>query len=68
MLQKSIRNSDNLLSQAVERMHKGFQVNNQENPAGYSMDKIVDVQLNSLDIAEDNATAGLDLVLKADEI
>ena len=68
VLQKSIRNSDDLLSQAVERMHKGFKVNNQDNPAGYSIDKIVDVQLNSLDIAEDNATSGLDLVVKADEI
>ena len=68
LMQKSLKESTNLLNQAVERMTTGFKINGaKDNAANHAIVQQMNTQLSSLDVAEDNTATGLDLVTTANE-
>ena len=55
--------STNGLNQAIERMTSGFKINGaKDNAAGYSISARMNSQISSYEVAEDNASMGLDIV------
>jgi len=68
LMQKSLKESTNLLNQAVERMTTGFKINGaKDNAANHAIVQQMNTQLSSLDVAEDNTATGLDLVTTAND-
>lgn len=66
--QRSFENSTNILNQAIERMSTGLKINGaKDNAANYAITEQMTTQISSLDVAEDNAASGLDLVTTANE-
>ena len=68
IVQSNLKTSTLGLNQAIERMTTGFKINGaKDNAAGYSIAKNMDVKLSSYDVALDNATMGLDLIMTASD-
>jgi len=68
LIQKSLRNSTNILNSTIERMSTGFKINSaKDNAANYAITQDMSNHISSLDVAEDNATMGLDYLNTADE-
>ena len=66
--QRSLENSTNILNKAIERMSTGLKINGaKDNAANYAITEQMTTQISSLDVAEDNAASGLDLVTTANE-
>ena len=66
--QRSFENSTNILNQAIERMSTGLKINGaKDNAANYAITEQMTTQISSLDVAEDNASMGLDFVTTANE-
>ncbi len=66
IVQSSLNVSTNGLNQAIERMSTGFKINHaKDNAAGYSIATKLSSQLSSYDVALDNASMGLDIVMTA---
>ena len=66
IVQSSLNVSTNGLNQAIERMSTGFKINHaKDNAAGYSIATKLSSQLSSYDVALDNASMGLDMVMTA---
>ena len=64
--QSSLTKSTNSLNQAIERMTTGFKINHaSDNAANYSISQNVSSKLSSLEVAEENASMGLDMVQTA---
>ena len=62
--QNSMNKSTNALNLAIERMTTGFKINHaKDNAANYNISSNMTTQINSLDIAEDNVSQGLDLII-----
>ena len=67
--QNSLNESTNRLNQAIERMTTGFKINHaKDNAANYSIATNMTTKMNSLLVAEDNASMGLDLVSTAEGV
>ena len=68
IVQSNLKTSTLGLNQAIERMTTGFKINGaKDNAAGYSIARNMDVKLSSYDVALDNATMGLDLIMTASD-
>ena len=68
MTRRQLDNTTNILNLAVERMTTGFKVNHaSDNAANYSIIQQMDTQISALDVAEDNASVGLDLLTTAND-
>ena len=68
LVQKSLRNSTNILNQAIERMSTGLKINSaKDNAANFAIATRMTTQLSSLDVAEDNVSIGLDLLTTASD-
>ena len=68
LVRRSLTNSTNILNQAIERMSTGFKVNySKDNPANFAISQLITTQLSALDVAEDNAAVGLDLITIASD-
>ena len=66
--QSSLKNSTNILNQAVERMTTGYKINHaKDNAAGYSISTNMSTQLNAYSVAADNVGMGMDLVNTASD-
>ena len=66
--QSSMKTSTELLNQAVERMTTGFKINHaKDNAANYSISTNMHSQISSYDVAADNVTMGMDLVMTASD-
>ena len=66
--QRSLNNATNTLNNSLERMSTGYKINHsQDNAAGFSISNMWVTQLNSLDIASDNAAMGVDLLSTAQD-
>ena len=66
--QRSMRQSTNKLNQAIERMTTGFKINHsKDNAANYNIVTNITTKVGSLDVAEDNASMGLDLITTASD-
>jgi flagellin len=65
--QRSLLDSTNALNLSIERMTTGYKINHsKDSAAGYAISKLWETQLNSLDIASDNAAMGLDMLTTAE--
>lgn len=61
--QNSLKTSTNKLNTAIERMSTGAKINHaKDNAANYSISTNMTTNINSLQVAEDNCAAGLDLI------
>ena len=68
IVQNNLTKSTNGLSQAIERMTTGFKINHaSDNAAGYSIAQNMTSKLNSYEIAQDNISAGMDLLSTAQD-
>ena len=66
--QLSLKESTNLLNQAIERMTTGYKVNHaKDNAANYSIITNMNSKISSLQVAEDNALQGLDMLATSGE-
>ena len=66
--QRSLNNATEALSKSIERMTTGYKINHAaDNAAGYSIARVWETQLGSLDVAADNAATGADLVSTAED-
>ena len=66
--QNSLKSSTNKLNQAVERMSTGYKVNHaKDNAANYSISTNMTTKIGAYQVAEDNASMGLDMVTTASE-
>lgn len=64
--QRSLNNSTKLLNQAIERMSTGAKINHaSDNAANYSISTNMGVRLSSYQVAEDNVSAGLNMLSTA---
>ncbi len=64
--QSSLKNSTNILNQAVERMTTGYKINHaKDNAANYAISTNMTTQMSALQVAEDNAMQGLDMLNSA---
>ena len=67
--QNSLKQSTVSLNQAVERMTTGYKINHSsDNAANYHISTNLTTKLNAYQIAEDNASMGLDLVQTASSV
>ena len=67
--QTSMKSSTNKLNQAIERMTTGFKINHaKDNAANYNIASNMTTQINSLDVAEDNVSQGLDLINTSNQL
>ncbi len=65
--QSSMKSCTNKLNQAIERMTTGFKINHaKDNAANYAISTNMTTKISSLDVAEDNAAMGLDLISTAE--
>ena len=63
IVRSNLAASTNGLNQAIERMTTGFKINGaKDNAAGYSISERMSSQISSYEVAEDNASMGLDIV------
>ena len=63
IVRSNLAASTNGLNQAIERMTSGFKINGaKDNAAGYSISERMNSQISSYEVAEDNASVGLDIV------
>ena len=63
----ALANSDNRLSQALERLSSGLKVNHaKDNPAGLAMAKRMNAQIEGLSVASQNASDGVSIIETAD--
>ena len=66
--QRNLNQATNALSLSIERMTTGYKINHaKDNAAGYSIAKLWETQLGSLDVAADNAATGADMVTTAED-
>ena len=66
IVQNNLTKSTNALNTAIERMTTGFKLNNaSDNAANYSISTDMSSKISSLNIAEENASMGLDMVMTA---
>lgn len=66
--QNSMRESTNALNLAIERMTTGFKINHaKDNAANYSISTNMSTKLGAYQIAEDNASMGLDMLTTAQD-
>ena len=65
--QNSMKTSTNKLNQAIERMTTGLKINHaRENAANYSFSTNMTTRIGSYQVAEENASMGLDMILTAE--
>lgn len=63
MVQRSLLKSTNALNSAIEQMTTGYKLNrSSDNAANYSISQLLSTRISSLDVAEENAKMGLDMV------
>ncbi len=63
----ALRNSDNLLTQSLQRLSSGMKINSaKDNPAGLAMAKRMNAQLEGLSVAKTNAGDGVSIIETAD--
>ncbi len=63
LAQSSMQSSTQLLSQAVERMSTGYKINHaKDNAANYSIATNMTTKMGALQVAEDNAMQGLEMM------
>lgn len=63
----ALRNSDNLLSQSLQRLSSGMKINSaKDNPAGLAMAKRMNAQIDGLSAANSNAGDGVSIIETAD--
>ena len=68
IVQSSLTKSTNGLNQAIERMTTGFKVNGaKDNAAGYSINTNMTTKIGAYQVAEDNASMGLNLLMTASD-
>ena len=66
IVQSNLKTSTLGLNQAIERMTTGFKINGaKDNAAGYSISTNMTTQIGAYQVAEDNASMGLDMVSTA---
>ena len=66
IVQSNLLNSTLGLNQAIERMTTGFKINGaKDNAAGYSISTSMSTKIGAYQVAEDNASMGLDMVSTA---
>ena len=66
--QDSLKGNTNKLNLAVERMSSGYKINHaKDNAANYSISTNMTTKLGAYQVAEDNVSAGLDLIATASE-
>ncbi len=66
IVQSSLKQSTFGLNQAIERMTTGFKINGaKDNAANYSISTQMSTKLSAYQVAEDNASMGLDLLTTA---
>ncbi len=66
IVQSNLKTSTNGLNIAIERMTSGFKINHaKDNAANYSISTRLSSKISAYEIAEDNASMGLDLVQTA---
>ena len=63
----ALSNNDDLLAQSLQRLSSGLKINNaKDNPAGLAMAKRMNAQIESLKVANQNASDGVSIVETAD--
>ena len=63
----ALSNNDNLLAQSLQRLSSGLKINNaKDNPAGLAMAKRMNAQIESLKMANQNASDGVSIIETAD--
>lgn len=66
--QRSLNSATNSLNTSIERMSTGYKINHaKDNAAGYSIARMWETQIGSLDVAADNAATGSDLLTSAEQ-
>ena len=66
IIQTNLKQSSNALNQAIERMTTGFKINGaKDHAANYSISTQMNTKLSAYQVAEDNVSAGLDLLSTA---
>lgn len=66
--QRNLNSATTMLNTAIERMTTGYKINHaQDNAAGYSISKLWNTQLSSLDVAADNVSTGVDMLTTAED-
>ena len=66
IVQSGLKASTNGLNTAIERMTTGFKINHaKDNAANYSINTNLSSQLSSYEVAQDNVSMGLDMVMTA---
>ena len=66
IVQSNLKTSTNGLNIAIERMTTGFKINHaKDNAANYSINTKLSSQLSSYEVAQDNVSMGLDMVMTA---
>ena len=66
--QNSLKDSTNILNQAIERMTTGYKINHaSDNAANYSIATNMATQIGSYNVAADNVVMGMDLVTTASD-
>ena len=66
IVQSNLKTSTNGLNIAIERMTTGFKINHaKDNAANYSINTNLSSQLSSYEVAQDNVSMGLDMVMTA---
>ena len=66
--QSSMKTSSQLLNQAVERMSTGYKINHaKDNAANYSISTNMTTKMGALQVAEDNALQGLEMMSSTSE-
>ncbi len=66
--QNSLKDSTNILNQAIERMTTGYKINHaSDNAANYSIATNMATQIGSYNVAADNVAMGMDLVTTASD-
>lgn len=63
----ALANNDSLLAQSLERLSSGLKINHaKDNPAGLAMAKRMNAQIESLNVANQNASDGVSIISIAD--
>ncbi len=66
IVQSNLKTSTNGLNIAIERMTTGFKINHaKDNAANYSINTNLSSKLSSYEVAQDNVSMGLDMVMTA---
>ena len=66
IVQSNLKTSTNGLNIAIERMTTGFKINHaKDNAANYSINTKLSSKLSSYEVAQDNVSMGLDMVMTA---